>query len=146
MVGDMSYTPAGNAAPKSEAVSGVAGSTSPYARSDHQHPRLTSTTVGTIGAGGTATIAFTRTFTAEPGVAIFEIGGATGALAQPAMFKVESWVMTGADFTGCVVRAWRAQTVPQNLVTLLLSAIFNIFGATAASTNFSIIAVQRSDV
>ncbi len=112
-------------------------------RDDHQHPRLTSTTMATIGPANTVTVTFTRNFINAPGIVFTEINGAA---TQPAVFKVESWVMTGSLYTGCVVRAYRSQTVPQNLVNLLLSAVFNIFGASASGTVFSCIAVARSDV
>jgi len=50
------------------------------------------------------------------------------------------------DYTGCTVRIWRAQTVPQNLATLLLGGVFNLFAASVVGTRFSLIAVARSDV
>ena len=37
-------------------------------------------------------------------------------------------------------------TIPQNLVNLLLGAVFNLFGAAVVGTRFSLIAVARSDV
>lgn len=136
-----------NEAPLAEAVSptaGIDGMKVPGGK--HQHPRLSSTTQATIATGSTVTVTFSRTFTTPPGVVFTEIGGATGATAQPAVFKVESWVMTGSLYTGCVVRAWRGQTLPQNLVTLLLTAIYNLFGASVVGTVFSCVAIARSDV
>lgn len=50
------------------------------------------------------------------------------------------------DYTGCTVRIWKAQTIPQNLATLLLGSVFNIFAASVVGTRFSLIAVARSDV
>lgn len=82
------------------------------------------------------------------------IGGTAGA-AQPTMAKVIAWTMgpTAAlpndaptDYTGCTIRVWKSQTVPQNLSTLLLSAVFNIFAAGVVGTRFSLIALARSDV
>lgn len=138
----MTYMPLSNAAPSGEAVAAAPGNVGRSSREDHQHPRLTSTTMGTIGAAGTATMTFTRSFASAPGMVFTEINGSA---TQPAVFKVDSWVMTGPLYTGCVVRAWRSQTIPQNLVSLLVSAVFNLFGASANGTAFSCIAVARSD-
>ncbi|WP_370309304.1 hypothetical protein [Sphingobium abikonense] len=154
--------------PKSEAVNAAKGAqTGRFALEDHQHPRLTSTTIGTIGGSGTATISFTRSFTKEPGMVITEIPGTLPPQSMPATFKVESWVrevMTptpSGAYIGCVVRCWRGQLLPtmnQVSVASLLSGVigglntviaaltgFNVFGASANGTAFSCIAVQRSD-
>jgi hypothetical protein len=133
----------------------------------HQHPRLSSTTAGTILANGTATVAFTRTFTLPPGMVITEIPGTAPPQTMPATFKVESWVreiMTptpSGAYTGAVIRAWRSQVLPTqttlSLVSLLTGVItgvntliasltgFNVFGASVTGTAFSCIAIQRSD-
>lgn len=117
-----------------------------YAKADHQHPRLTSTTYATVASGSTASVPFTRTFIQKPGIVCTEIEGSTGTGAQPAVFKVESWISDGTNYTGAVIRVWRSTTVPQNLATLLLSAVFNLFSASVVGTQFSCIAVARSDV
>jgi len=142
-----------NAAPLAEKTGADKGAiTGRYALEDHQHPRLTSTTIATITAGSTATVMFTRAFSNEPGTVFTEIGGDTSANAQPASFKVQSWMretMTptpSGAYVGAVVRAWRSQVVPQTLTTLLLSAVYNLFTASVVGTRFSIIAVARSDV
>jgi len=153
-----------NAKPKSEMTGGATGGETRYAREDHQHDRLTSTTVATVAAGNTAAVEFTRTFTREPGINYSELpatadttaaGAAdTAAVAQPTTHKVIAWKKgptttlpnaAATDYTGCTVRVWRAQTVPQNLVNLLLSGVFNIFAASVVGTRFSLIAVARSD-
>jgi len=137
-----------NAAPMSEKTGAAVGQqTGRFALEDHQHPRLTSTTYATVTAGNTATLSFTRPFASEPGIVCTEIGGDTSANAQPGVFKVQSWVQDAQNnYTGCVVRVWRSQTVPQNLATLLLGAVFNLFAASVVGTRFSLIAVARSDV
>ncbi len=152
-------------APKSEATSPTAGAGMLAARDDHQHRRLTSTTVATIASGNTADILFTRAFTNEPGIDYQELppsastttpqAGDTAASAQPTSSRVLSWRMgptatlpdaAPTEYTGCTVRVWRSQTIPQNLATLLLGAVFNLFAASVVGTRFSIIAVARSDV
>lgn len=134
----------------------------------HQHPRLSSTTTGTILATGLATVTFTRSFTSPPGMVITEIPGTAPPQTMPATFKVESWVrevMTptpSGAYIGAVVRAWRSQVLPTyqqvSLVSLLSGVItglngllasltsFNIFGASVTGTAFSCIAIQRSDM
>jgi len=144
---------------------GIEGMKVPGAK--HQHPRLSSTTTGSIAANGLATVTFTRTFTAAPGMVITEIPGTAPPQTMPATFKVESWVrdvMTptpSGAYTGAVIRAWRSQVLPTqttlSLVSLLSGVItgvntliasltgFNIFGASVTGTAFSCIAIQRSD-
>lgn len=147
-----------NTAPMAEKTgAAIGGATSRYALEDHQHPRLTSTTVGFVAAGNTATIVFTRTFASEPGIVYQELPPAadtttpvaadTAATAQPTQSKVIAWTKdANGAFTGCTIRVWKAQTVPQNLATVLLGGVFNLFAASVVGTRFSIIAIARSDV
>lgn len=149
-----------DAAPKAESTSPAIGADLKYAREDHQHPRLTSTTVGAIGANGTASVAFTRTFPAPPGVVFFEIPGTAPPSTQPAIFKVSIWIQNAqGQYSGCVVQAWRGQLLPTLAsVSGLLAAVitgvnsiitalsgYNAFGAAVNGTAFSCIAIQRSD-
>lgn len=157
-MGDVSYPPVtaqslmipqpANTAPMAEKTGAAIGAaTSRFALEDHQHPRLTSTTYATVASGNTASVTFTRAFASEPGIVCTEIGGDTSVNAQPGVFKVQSWVQDAqSNYIGAVVRVWRSQTVPQNLATLLLGAVFNLFAASVVGTRFSIIAVARSDV
>lgn len=152
-------------APRPEATAPGQGGGNMIPRDTHQHPRLTSVVVGSVAAGNTAAIQFTRAFTAEPGIDYQELppsanttapdAADTAANAQPTSCKVIAWTKgptaalpnAGAgEFTGCTVRIWRAQTVPQNLVNLLLGGVFNLFAAGVVGTRFSLIAVARSDV
>lgn len=155
-----------NTAPKSEKTGADVGQqTGRFALEDHQHPRLTSTTVATIASGNTAMINFTRAFANEPGIDYQELPASadtttppasdTAAGAQPTQSRVIAWTKgatallpnaAATDYTGCMVRVWKAQTVPQNLTTLLLGGVFNLFAASVVGTRFSIIAVARSDV
>jgi len=154
------------AAPKAEATTPAVGSDPKvYSLDGHQHPRLTSTTASSVSSGNTAAISFTRAFTNEPGIVYQELpptpntttpdAGDTAAAAQPTQAKVIAWTKgptaalpdaPAGSYTGCMVRVWKAQTVPQNLATLLLGGVFNLFAASVVGTRFSIIAVARSDV
>lgn len=175
-MGDVSYPPVSaqslnipqpaNSAPQSEKTGAAVGQqTGRFALEDHQHPRLTSTTVATITTGNTAMINFTRAFANEPGIDYQELPASqdtttpppsdTASSAQPTQSRVIAWTKgptatlpsaAPSDYTGCMVRVWKAQTIPQNLSTLLLGAVFNIFAASVVGTRFSIIAVARSDV
>lgn len=136
------------AAPSGEATTPTAGSNpAAFAQEGHRHPRLTSTTMATVTSGSTVSVTFTRTFVNKPGMVMTEIEGDTAATSQPAVFKVQSWVQDASlNYTGAVIKVWRSQVVPQNLATLLLSAIFNLFSASVVGTNFCVIAIARSDV
>lgn len=151
-----------SAAPKPEAKTPVAGTMNQVPRADHQHPRLSSATTGTLKAGGVDTIVFTRTFDVKPAVTILQIEAADN---QPVVFKVVSWTTTGTAgvdllYTGCVIKGYRSQALPQQTqlnvlallgaviggVNALLSSIssFNIFGGSAAGVEYSLIALQPS--
>lgn len=151
--------------PKAEATAAGQGAGQMIPRDTHQHPRLTSVVVGTVAAGNTAVVQFTRSFANEPGIDYQELPASanttappaseTDANAQPTACRVIAWTKgptallpnaAAGDFTGCTVRIWRSQTIPQNLVNLLLGGVFNLFAASVVGTRFSLIAVARSDV
>lgn len=134
-----------SSAPLPEATSATAGAQTQAARGDHVHPRLTSTTVQSTAADGTATIVFTRTFpiAKKPGVVLT----AYDANAQPITFQVTAFQTDAGvnNYTGCTIKAYRSQTIPQNLATLLLGAVFNLFGGTVGVTEFSCVAIMASN-
>lgn len=133
--------------PAPEATTASAGTIAQAARPDHVHPRLTSATSGVLNASGEATVNFTRSFASKPSVTLTYAEAADG---QPVVFKVKSWLGVGGtawvsgDYTGCVIKGYRAQSIPTNLVTLLLGGVFNLFAASASGVDYSIIAVQAS--
>jgi hypothetical protein len=131
-----------SAAPSAEAVVASAGALDLSARGDHAHPRLTSVTVQSTDSGGNATVTFTRTFTKKPGV-ILE-GYDSGS--QPLTFTVSAFQQDGSlNYSGCTIKAYRSQVVPQNLATLLLGGVFNLFGGTVGVVEFSCVAIQASN-
>lgn len=158
--------------PAAEVVGGNAGDDAHrFAMKGHQHPRLTSTTIGTLGANGlSAAMMFSRTFAAEPGTVLTPIrpGGT-----QPVSLEINAWIMANGQtyaagqtipanaeaYVGCVVKGYRGQTLPQlGLVSGLLSAVitgvnsivaalsgFNPQGGSVNGVRFSCVVVQRSD-
>lgn len=145
-----------------EKIGASMGTQARYAREDHQHPRLTSTTYATLDSGGVATVTFSRAFANKPGVNLTETDVATGA--QPLVLRVISWTQdANGAYTGCTVSGRRAQVLPtinplSGTLTLLTGVItgvntivgqltgYNIFGGSAAGATVSVIAVARSDV
>lgn len=131
-----------DALPPSEAVTATAGATALASRDSHRHPRLTSATNETLGASGEVTVAFTRLFVTMPVLTCLLIESANN---QPVIFKIKSWVQDGSlNYTGCVVKGYRSQTVPQNLVTLLLGGVFDLFNGSAVGAQFACIALLAS--
>lgn len=147
-----------NAAPMVEKTGAAIGEQSGrFALEDHQHPRVTSTTIGVVTVGNTATIDFTRSFVNEPGTDYSELpptpttttpaAADLAANAQPTMHKVIAWKLDAQGrYIGCTIRVWRSQTIPTNLVTLLLGGVYNLFAAGVVGTRFSLIVIARSDV
>lgn len=157
--------------PRAETPAGAVGNMGKVPHADHQHPRLTSSTSGTTGADGTATLAFTRSFATLPGVVLTAIENNTSA--GPSL-KVMKWKTKNAQgqlvdrsttqgstetYDGCVVYAWRGRSLPTqqplNVLTLLggvITGLNNLIGAlsgyepyvAASSVAFTFIAVQSS--
>lgn len=101
-----------DATPKTEATGGAPGAAMSIPRDDHQHPRLTSTTVQTSGANGQTTITCTRGFSRKPSPT-FTV---TEDNANPVPdFKVLRWLrqdgqpwVEGADQTATANQIWGA--------------------------------------
>ena len=150
------------AAPKSEAVGAATGTTVRYAREDHQHPRLTSTTYATLDASGQATATFSRSFVNKPGLNLTETDAATGS--QPLVLRGLAWQRDGNGlYIGVTIQGRRAQMLPQvnplsgaiTLVTGVVTGVnslitsltnYDVFGGGTAGATVSVIAIARSDV
>ena len=151
------------ATPKSEMTGGsVGGVPTRYAREDHQHPRLTSTTYATLGSNGQAVVSFSRTFVNKPGLNLSETDAAAGT--QPLVLRGLGWVQDANGlYTGVTIQGSRAQLLPalsplSTLLTLVSGVVtgvnglvtmltnYNVFGGSAAGATVSVIAVARSDV
>lgn len=128
--------------PLSEAGSPNSGTDIRLSRTDHVHPRLTSTSSGVLGANGEASITFTRTFANKPAVVMTYVEAADG---QPVVIKVKSWTQDAQNnYTGCVIKGYRSSTIPTNLVTLLLGGVFNIFAGSVTGVEYSLTALAKS--
>lgn len=142
MSGGYVFIPLADQIPVSEGGVALAGSADLASRMDHVHPRLTATATGTLNVSGEATITFTRTFPTKPGLTVTYAESADN---QPVVFKLKSWTLDGSNnYVGCVIKGYRAQTIPTNLVTLLLGGVFNLFASSANGVEYSLIAVQSS--
>lgn len=144
MLADGGAVTLANVVPLAEATAAASGAGAQASRADHVHPRLTSTTVQSTDASGNATIIFTRTFPAarKPGVVLtgYDNSG------QPLSFQVTAFQTDGGgNYTGCTIKAYRSQVIPQNLVTLLAGAVFNLFGGTVGVSEFSCVAIMASN-
>lgn len=146
--------------PSSESTGGSAGSdTSHFAQLGHSHPRLTSTTPAVLAADGTATVMFTRTFAAQPGVVMTEVNASGN---QPLVMVVRSFVMSNSVYAGAVIKGYRSNPLPSqnqlsiaSLLTGVISSLnaiassltgFNVFGGTTTGAQVSVIAIARSDL
>lgn len=109
-------------APVAEAVAPAIGAPGRYATEKHVHERLTSAKIETLDGSSLVTTTFTRTFDSEPCPILTAIApGGT----QPVMLQVDSWIKTGALWTGAVVKGYRG-SIP-NLATV------NVAGITVAA-------------
>lgn len=137
-----------NQAPPQEGVTAVAGAGNAASRDDHIHPRLSSATVSALDANAKATVMFTRTFATTPCVQCLLVEQADG---QPVIFKVESWVMSGSNFAGCVLKGYRSSVLPALSGILLIGPListlanYNVFGGSAANAQFCCLAIQPSN-
>lgn len=132
----------GNQTPVAEAVSPTPGAAGAASRTDHTHPRLTSTTVQTLGAGGNVTVNFTRTFATMPGV-VCTAYKVTDNL--PVSFEVASWIMSNGAYAGCVIHGDKSRTLPAVLTLLTALISFNTNLGDATGTQFSCVAIQASN-
>ena len=138
----------GDNLPPAEATTAAPGAAVVASRTDHVHPRLTSTTVQVLGAGGNVQVNFTRSFTTMPGV-VCTAYKATDNL--PVSFEVASWVMSGPNYVGCVIHGGKAQPLPVLTSILLLANLltalnlYNPAAGDATGTQFSCVAIQASN-
>lgn len=131
----------GDATPKSEATTGKPGAVSPYARADHEHPRLTSAGSVVLDANGDATVTFTRTFSAPPNMHYSYEEASNG---QPIIIKRMGWVMTGGLYTGVTIHGYRLQRLPAVLTLLSALVNYDIAGGSAAGITVDVTALQKS--
>ena len=130
--------------PSGETRAGNAGTDAAmFAMGDHKHPRLTSATIVNLDGSGLATATFTRTFTTMPSVDLTPI---TPGGTQPVALQVDSWVMSGSDYAGCVVKGYRGSPTLLNLGIITTGLTLNAFAGSASGVTVSVIALQNSAV
>lgn len=151
--------------PAPEATGGNAGDDAHrFAMKGHQHPRLTSTTIGSLGTNGlSAAMMFSRTFAAEPGTVLTPIrpGGT-----QPVSLEINAWIMANGQtyaagqtipanagaYVGCIVKGYRGASTTLAAVTVLGVSVavgsqtINPNSGSVNGVRFSCVVVQRSDV
>lgn len=135
--------PFSDATPMPESKTGTPGVAAVAVRAGHEHPRLTSATTGhVLDAAGEATINFTRTFVGKPAVTYMLDELADNG---PVIIKVKSWTTNAnGEYTGCVVKGYRGQSLPASITLLTALISFNVFAGTTTGAAFTFIALQRS--
>lgn len=124
-------TPA-SSAPKSEAnAPGIGSETTKYALEDHQHPRLTSSRPLTLDANGQGVATFSKSFSSEPVPSFSQM---PGGVAGPCIFAVESWIMTGQNYTGANIKGWKLSAPTQNLAAVTVLAVSVAIGGQTITT------------
>jgi hypothetical protein len=125
----------GDVMPKSEAGVASAGDADKASRDNHTHPTISWRGSATVSAAGLATFDFSaKPYDVEPVpvLSYFESAAAATSAQGKITLNVESWVMgsgaTAGKYVGCTVRAARSRPIPQNLVSLLAGAVYDLFG------------------
>lgn len=96
--------------PFTESKTGAAGDDpATYSDGKHQHPRMSSSTPVTLDANGAGVATFSRSFAIAPMPTFAEVPATDGATltGPPSVFRVKSWIKTGADFTGANVEGFK---------------------------------------
>lgn len=89
-----------------------------------------------LDASGLATVLFSKGFDTQPAVALAAIApGGT----QPVILSVDSWIMSGGQFTGVVVKGYRTRPLPA--VIALLSGLVNYDVAAGSAVGVAVSAV-----
>lgn len=123
-----------------------------YAREDHTHEVRARRKRVTLAAGTgiylnkfVATWVFDKPFATKPIIVCApedDGGNPVNVAAVTASFTQDA----NGLWTSVVVRGWRSQPIPQNLVTLLLGGVFNLFGASAAGVVVGLTAAEETPV
>ena len=139
--------------PESRLANGGAGGMA--SRWDHEHPRLTSSTRVVLGADGTATVTYTRSFSKPPVVLLTAINP-TG---RQIVLEQGTDIQTGALYTGCTVRGYRNRPLPElapvgGLLTAVVTGVnavasnltnFDVLGGSAAGVEVNVVAIMPSN-
>lgn len=136
--------------PPEAGVKGSVGAKPEYARADHTHEvrarrkRVTlAAGTGTYAGKFVATWVFDKPFATKPIIVCApedDGGHPVAAAAVTASFTQD----TAGLWTSVVVRGWRSQPIPQNLVSLLVGGVFNLFGASAVGVVVGLTAAEET--
>lgn len=133
-----------DAMPRAEGTAPACGSAPVAARDDHVHQRLSSSQRVTLDANSQASVTYTRSFAAKPGIVPCPINPS----GRSVQVEVVSDTIVGGLYVGCVIKGYRSQALPA--LTLLLTSVvsalsgFDALGASAAGVEVSVVAVQAS--
>lgn len=127
--------------PSAEATAPSPGTMALPPRADHAHQRLSSTTTQSTAANGEQTVTFTRAFDKEPGITCTAREDTdNGALT----YKVRSFVMSGPQYVGVVIKFYRIQPLPNVLVLLSALLNFRVDAGAVGVLPFSCVAIASS--
>jgi hypothetical protein len=137
--------------PPEAGTTGRRGTSERYAREDHTHEvrarrkRVTLVAGTGVYAGKfVATWTFDKPFATKPMIGCFpEDDGGQPLTAAPITASFTQDPVTGM-WTSVVVRGWRSQAIPQNLTTLLLGSVFNLFAGSAAGAVIGLQAAEET--
>lgn len=125
--------------PASVALNGLQGTSTTYARSDHTHAARVQRKIVTLDSNGLATWTFAKPFTAEPSLQymVFQSSG------EPIVVEAQSWVMSGSDYIGVNIKAYRSRALPtltalSGGLTLITQVITGVNTLITALTGFNI--------
>lgn len=140
------------AVPPEAGTKGAVGAKPEYARADHTHEVRARRKRVTLAAGTgayagkfVATWVFDKPFATKPIIVCSpedDAGNPVSVAAITASFTQDA----NGQWTSVVVRGWRSQPIPQNLVTLLLGGVFNLFAGSAAGVVVGLTAAEETPV
>lgn len=138
--------------PPEAGTKGGIGTAPRFAREDHTHEVRARRKRVTAAAGTgpyvnmfVATWVFDKPFATKPIIVCSpedDGGNPLNAQAITSSFKQDAnglWISV-------VVKVWRSQPIPQNLVNLLLSGVFNLFAGSAAGVIVGLTAAEETPV
>lgn len=144
----------GDVVPPSEGAGAVGSDPSMFARVNHQHPRITSSTPVVLDANGAGVATFTRSFSAEPMASFTQMPMTEGGTVTgpPVICRVKSWIKTGANFTGANIEGFMLAPPASLAAAQVLGISVTIGGQTittfgpAANVKVSAIMLPNSGV
>lgn len=140
--------------PRSEGTGSVGTDAMTFARGDHQHPRITSSKPTVLDANGQGVAVFSRPFLSAPQAAFAQVPMNDGDVVTgpPCVFRVKSWIKTGAEFTGANIEGFMMAPPTQLASVQVLGVSVAVGGQTyvtfgpAANVNVTVVMLPNSGV